>query len=56
MPGVIALHSVSGEAEEEGDGDHHEVSNHHEMHAIRHQELHDLLLCRGRLGNSFPGG
>lgn len=24
QPGVIALHSVSGEAEEEGEGDHQE--------------------------------
>ena len=24
QPGVIALHSVSGKAEEEGDGDHHQ--------------------------------
>ena len=24
QPGVIALHSISGKAEEEGDGDHHQ--------------------------------
>ena len=42
--GVIALHSVSGEAEEEGDGDHQEERHHQELHAICHRELHDLLL------------
>ena len=34
QPGNIALHSVSGEAEEESDGDRHEESNHQELHAI----------------------
>ena len=35
-PGVIALHSVSGKAEEEGDGDHHQEALFLKNHGIKH--------------------
>ena len=37
QPGVVTLHRVGGDAEEEGEGEHQEKRH--------HQELHGLLLC-----------
>ena len=49
------LNVSSNDLNDDLNDDHeHEKSNNQELHAIRHQELHDLLLCRRRLGNSFP--
>ena len=56
QPGVVALHRVGGEAEEEGEGEHQEQRHHQELHevlATLHRELLGLLLWRGRhLGRS----
>ena len=56
QPGVVALHSVGGEAEEEGEGEHQEERHRQDLHqprAVLHQELLDLLLGRGGLGSSL---
>ena len=50
QPGVVALHRVGGEAEEEGEGEHQEERHHQELHeelASHRHPLHGLLLCRG---------
>ena len=43
QPGVVGLHRVGGEAEEEGEGEHQEERHHQDLLATLHQELLGLL-------------